>query len=286
METSPNSRKRGIVNVLMSILPYFLIVGIFQYIASLLVNLDIRKVDTEEMSSLQFFVINLVGLMGTIFALWLILKFVDKKPFSDLGFSGQNAIRDIVLGVLFGLVIMLVGFLTLKLSRQISVDSIQFNALSMILAIAIFVIVAFAEEMYFRGYVLNNLMRSYGKFTALVISALFFAMVHLLNPDFSFSSFIGIFLAGLLLGMSFIFTKSLWFPIALHFSWNFFQSFFGFNVSGTNTYSLINTKFNTETIWNGGKFGFESSLLAVLFQLVAIAIVFYIFKNRKIAERA
>jgi membrane protease YdiL (CAAX protease family) len=39
--------------------------------------------------------------------------------------------------------------------------------------------------------------------------------------------------AGLLLGAAYIYAKNLWFPIAIHFAWNFTQSaIFGANVSG------------------------------------------------------
>ncbi len=92
-------------------------------------------------------------------------------------------------------------------------------------------------------------------------------------------------MAGLLFGLSYIYTKNLWFPIALHFSWNFFQgTVFGFNVSGKETYSLIITKENSFNIWNGGNFGFEGSILSILFQIFAIGIVFLIFKNRLAIE--
>ncbi|MEO6728789.1 MAG: hypothetical protein ABIM99_02595 [Candidatus Dojkabacteria bacterium] len=71
------------------------------------------------------------------------------------------------------------------------------------------------------------------------------------------------------------------FPIGLHFGWNFFQgTIFGFNVSGKDTYSLIVTKDNTANMWNGGKFGFEGSILSIIFQLIAIILVWVIFKNR------
>jgi len=61
-------------------------------------------------------------------------------------------------------------------------------------------------------------------------------------------------------------------PIALHFSWNFFQgTIFGFSVSGNAEYSLITQTRTADTIWNGGEFGFEGSLLAVIFLTLAIA---------------
>jgi membrane protease YdiL (CAAX protease family) len=44
---------------------------------------------------------------------------------------------------------------------------------------------------------------------------------------------LNIFLAGIFLGAYYINRRNLWFPIGLHFAWNFCQgSVFGFEVSG------------------------------------------------------
>ena len=149
------------------------------------------------------------------------------------------------------------------------------------LSVGIFIFVAISEELFLRGYVLNNLLVSFNKYIALLISSLLFSLMHGANPNFSLIPFIGLFIAGLFFGLSYIFTRSLWFPIALHFSWNFFQgTIFGFNVSGKDTYSLLATKNNSLNVWNGGDFGFEGSILSIILQIIAIGIVFIIFKNR------
>ena len=62
-----------------------------------------------------------------------------------------------------------------------------------------------------------------------------------------------LFLAGVLLGVSYVYTKNLWFPVALHFSWNFFEALFGFNVSGQDFYSLIDFNITEKNLLNGKK---------------------------------
>nr|WP_235817831.1 CPBP family intramembrane glutamic endopeptidase [Formosa haliotis] len=94
-------------------------------------------------------------------------------------------------------------------------------------------------------------------------------------------SFLNLFLAGILLGITYTYTKNLWFPIALHFSWNLFQTLFGFNVSGQDFYSLIEFKITDNNMINGGDFGFEGSIFSVIAQVLAIgAIWFYYNKNQ------
>ena len=90
-----------------------------------------------------------------------------------------------------------------------------FSLLSSFLLMAL---VAFTEELVFRGYLLNNLMQSINKKTALFASAFIFAAAHSFNPAFNQTALINILLAGLLLGINYIFTRNLWFGILLHLS--------------------------------------------------------------------
>ena len=76
-----------------------------------------------------------------------------------------------------------------------------------------------------------------------------------------------------------MFTKNLWFPIALHFSWNFFQSMFGFKVSGLDSYSIIEFKILENNYINGGEFGFESSILSLVIISISTIFIWKYFKS-------
>jgi len=91
-----------------------------------------------------------------------------------------------------------------------------------------------------------------------------------------------LFLAGIVLGISYIHTKNLWFPIAMHLSWNLFQAIFGFNVSGQKTYSLIEFSITENNIINGGDFGFEGSILSVIAMLVTIVGIEIYYRRKKL----
>ena len=281
METENIDKSQGWKNILKIIIPYFLSVGLSQMIGFYLLGLEIANYKTIQETTEQLFIITFFSLLGTWAVIWVFRKYIDKKRFTSLGFNKSFFIKDIFVGLAFGFIIMLIGFACLFLTKQIIFLSIQFRPIELILSIGIFIFVAISEELFLRGYILNNLMTSFNKYIALLISSLLFSLLHATNPNFNLLSFIGLFIAGLFFGLAYIFTRSLWFPIALHFSWNFFQgTIFGFNVSGKDTYSLIVTKDNTLNIWNGGNFGFEGSILSIILQLIAIGIVFMIFKNR------
>ena len=281
MYTENIDKSQGWKNILKIIIPYFLSVGLFALIAFYLVGLDIANYKIIKETTEQRFIITFFSLLGTWAVIWLFRKYIDHKTFTSLGFNKTILIKDIFLGLAFGFVIMLIGFTCLLFTKQIIFLNIQFKPIELMLSVGIFIFVAISEELFLRGYVLNNLLVSFNKYIALLISSLLFSLIHAANPNFSLISFIGLFIAGLFFGLSYIFTRSLWFPIALHFGWNFFQgTIFGFNVSGKDTYSLLATKNNSLNILNGGDFGFEGSILSIILQIIAIGIVFIIFKNR------
>jgi len=122
-------------------------------------------------------------------------------------------------------------------------------------------------------------MISFDKYVALIISSLLFSLMHWFNPNIDLFGFIDLFLAGILLGISYVYTKNLWFPIALHFSWNLTQSFLGFNVSGQDAYSIIEFTIPENNLLNGGDFGFEGSIFSIIAQIVFIIIIVNYFNK-------
>ena len=286
MDTENIGRSKGWKNSLEIIIPYFFVIGIFQLIGFYFAGLHIENYKTIHETTRQLFIISFFSLVGTVVIVWVFRKYIDKKTFASLGFKKSFLAKDIIAGIAFGFIFMLLGFTGLFLTRQINILGIQFRLTDFILSIGVFIFVAVSEELFLRGYILNNLMVSFNKHIALIISSLLFSSLHAFNSDFSLLSFIGLFIAGLLFGLAYVYTRSLWFSIALHFSWNFFQgTIFGFNVSGKNTYSLIVTKDNTINVWNGGNFGFEGSILSIVLQIFAIGIVLLIFKNRLTTDK-
>lgn len=269
----------GWLRVLGIVIPYIFIVGAFQLIAMALLGLNNDNYEALRTSQ-QEFVISFADLLGTFLVLWLFVSAIQKEKFINLGFQVKNRLIEFNLGIGLGIVIMFLGFLILILISQIFFEKLNFNVYELLLSIGIFIIVAVVEETLIRGYVLKNLMLSFNKYIALLISSLLFSVMHAANPNFDLFAFLDLFLAGILLGLSYVYTKNLWFPIALHFSWNFFQSFFGFNVSGQDLYSVIEISIRDNNLLNGGGFGFEGSVLSIIFQLISIFFIYKYFNKR------
>ncbi|WP_232225241.1 CPBP family intramembrane glutamic endopeptidase [Seonamhaeicola sp. S2-3] len=269
-----------IFRLILFAISYFFIVGIFQFIGFLVSNVDLNNLDALKTTE-QHLIISLFDFVGNFLLLWLFMKYVDKEKFIKLGFSIQNKIKEIILGILLGVLIMGLGFLTLLMLNEISFYEFNYNFKEIMYSILVYIIVAFVEEAIFRGYILRNLMMSSNSHLALVISSILFALAHGFNPNMDWFSYLDLFLAGILLGISYVYTRNLWFPIALHFSWNFFQTLLGFNVSGQDFYSLIEFKIEEKNILNGGDFGFEGSIFSILIQVLLIVVIFLYYERIK-----
>ena len=88
--------------------------------------------------------------------------------------------------------------------------------------------------------------------------------------------------AGFLMGTAYIYARNLWFPIAIHFAWNFMQSgIFGAITSGNEkTSGLLTTKLAGSQLITGGEFGPEATIQAIIFCVLAAIILLQLSKNK------
>lgn len=270
------NKNKGWQRVLLIIFPYIIIVGIFQVIGALVAGRDLTVVEYQNSSS-QHLIISFFTLLGTFLVIWLFMKKLDKEPLVKVGFETKNRLSDFLIGTVLGLIVMSAGYFLLLFMDEITFKTIVFDVKEIIISVLLFIAVAVGEELLLRGYILKNLMISFNKYMALLMSSILFSLMHGFNPNIDLFSLINLFLAGILLGISYIHTKNLWFPIALHLSWNLFQTLFGFNVSGQDSYSLIEFTIQENNMINGGDFGFEGSVLAVITMVIMIIGIEYYY---------
>jgi membrane protease YdiL (CAAX protease family) len=138
------------------------------------------------------------------------------------------------------------------------------------------------EETLIRGVLFRILEESLGSWIALALSAIIFGLLHAFNPGASIVSTLAIALeAGILLATAYMYTRSLWFVIALHIAWNFTEGgIFAASVSGGKVEGLLGVQFNGSDILTGGKFGPEASVVAVLICL-ATGVAFIVLARRR-----
>ena len=149
--------------------------------------------------------------------------------------------------------------------------------------LAFLVVAALLEEILSRSFLLGGLISLLRrvKWVAVAISALYFGLAHLGNPNASAVSVVGNALGGVMYAVAFLGTGRLWMAFGLHFSWNFFQGpVVGFPVSGMEMPSLIELA-TTGSEWiTGGAYGPEAGAVGMTGRFAVIALLFAWFRWR------
>ena len=135
---------------------------------------------------------------------------------------------------------------------------------------------AAAEEAIFRGYPIQVLARVGGAPLAVLTTSAAFAAVHAGNPAIGPLALANIFLAGVLLGVVYLRTASLWAATALHLGWNWgMAGLFDLPVSGLGWIDVPG--FEPWVVgpawWNGGAFGPEGGAIGTLVFVAATVLV-------------
>ena len=219
--------------------------------------------------------------LGSFCALWLATKFIDRKPLISIGLSVKDKANEMLMGLGFALAFIGGLFLLLWLLGAITITGyVGFKPGVFFVSMMLF-LAAFDEELIFRGYILNSMMDSSSRWVALAGSSALFALMHAGNPSVwsNWVPMTELFAAGFILGISYTFTKNLWFPTFFHFGWNFFQGLLGFEISGINvdSWKIISHKNtgNVPDIISGGAFGIEGSVITLSCTIIC---TYFIYK--------
>lgn len=233
------------------------------------------KENPENSDSLWvLFVMEIALLLAVLTSVAVLLR-MEQRGFSELGLSVKGRAADIGYGMLMALSIYAIGFGLCLVTGEVEVAGVHFSLLSLIASWGFYLLVALAEEIMARGYLLGMMLRhNVNRFLALFISSLLFSLLHMFNPNFGLLPMINLVLAGSLLGASFLYTRNLWFPISLHLFWNWLQGpVLGYQVSGNEREGILALHLPQETVWNGGSFGFEGSLICTVLMILGTAVI-------------
>jgi membrane protease YdiL (CAAX protease family) len=218
-----------------------------------------------------------------IAASWL-CQLWRKQSFSELvGTFNLTWIRNLLIGLLLGAVLMLIPAFFLSLFGFVQYRVASADAYLILSATGLFAAVAIAEEFLFRGFIFQRLIAGIGKWGAQLLIAAYFLLIHINNPGMTGHvkqlAAVNIFLASIMFGLAFIRTGSLAMPLALHFMANWVQgTLLGFGVSGNEQPSLLKPVFNNTPEWlTGGNFGLEASIPG----LVCVIVITFLLYNWK-----
>ncbi len=240
----------------------------------------------DNTSLLSFIYPNAILLTVSIFVGWLCGKFLENLPFRALGsWFTKNWWKHLIFGLILGtlsilfaaLVGAIFGGLRFELNRENGQSAIL---LTLAVSLGVFIIGAAAEEAFFRGYMLQTFARARLAWMAIAFTSIFFASVHLGNPNANNVSTINTALAGIWFGMAYLKTRDLWFVFGLHLMWNWVQgAFLGLPVSGITeltTAPLFRvSEYGVKQI-TGDDYGIEGGIACTIAIIVSAIVIWYL----------
>jgi uncharacterized protein len=147
-------------------------------------------------------------------------------------------------------------------------DALMRASQALLTTCVLFIVAALAEEATFRGYPLQTVTRAGLAWFGVLITSVPFAAIHLKNPNVVAGfTFVNTALAGVWLAIAYLRTRSLWFPLGVHWSWNWVQgSIFGLPVSGiVLTDNPVLRALDKGPAWlTGGSYGAEGGLACTI----------------------
>jgi membrane protease YdiL (CAAX protease family) len=241
----------------------------------------------------------LVGLglaeAAALAAVLVVWRAVDARPIRELGLEAARAqqrwLKGAAIAALMMGFVVLVGYTLIDgASWDVNPDPVRASVV-VLAGLAGFAVQGPAEEVLFRGYILENVRGEWGVGWAVVVSSVAFGVFHALNPGFGLLPFVNLVLfgAGTALYKVYVDDGQLWGVFAIHTVWNWLQQVvFGLPNSGiasTRDNALFSVTPNTslpDPFWGGG-FGPEGTFAATLALLALVG--FAVRHNRAVLKQ-
>ena len=218
---------------------------------------------------------------------WLFLAGLERRSFRAFGlwfYRGWG--KELLLGIALGAGLQVVVTASLVLVRAATFEGFSSGGSGALRGIAaagiLFILAGSSEEIIFRGYLFQGMLRGQGQVAAVAVFSILFGVGHLANPSATPLSTVNTILSGVLLGVAYLRTRGLWMPIGLHWAWNFFQGpVLSFPVSGLQIGPSLCKISLSGSMWlSGGAYGPEGSIPLTVASLAAIV---WLARTRRLA---
>lgn len=204
--------------------------------------------------------------LSALFMALLALKLIERRSFAALGFAINPRLWiEVSQGAGLGLAM---SALVLVSGWAIGVARFSWSGvppLELICTLPIYAAILFLsavfEETLARGYAFQVLVKGIGKSAAVMLSSILFGLGHIFNPHIEIYAILNTALAGILLAVAYLRTRSLWLPSSLHLTWNLSLGFLlGYPVSGVPLQHAVLKALPLGQDWmTGGPYGPEAA---------------------------
>jgi uncharacterized protein len=231
-------------------------------------------------------IFRLTLLIAALAAGYLCARLLEGLPWRSLGLAFHRGwLRDLLVGcaVGFGALVVAVVIATAAGGLTFTFGGsglIGATIRSLVGSAALLFLAALAEEALFRGYVLQTFTRAQLTVLGVLLTSVPFAVVHLSNPNVVPGvTFANTALAGIWLAAAYLRTRSLWFPLGVHWAWNWaLGAVFGLPISGINLVSNPVLKgYDLGPAWlTGGSYGIEGGVACTV---ALVAFTFFVWRT-------
>jgi membrane protease YdiL (CAAX protease family) len=231
------------------------------------------------------YIFNLViAIVQCILAVWcyiLLYRYFEKRQIGEL--SRASFLKNAVPGFLTGIVLQSLIILVLYLAGGYVITRIN-PALFMVPAFTAALTAGFVAEIIIRGILFRLVEEKLGTVITIGIMMFLFLLMHSGGEGPRMLSALAVSIqAGFLLSAVYVLTRNLWFPIFLHFAWDFAEPgiFGAINPGNSIEKSLFTCQVSGSDILTGGPLGPVNSIQSLILCLLAGMFFLWLARRRK-----
>lgn len=225
-----------------------------------------------------------------VFVATLVMALAERRSVWSYGLTDAKGGARYAVGLLWGFLGLSVLVGLIVASGHMTFDGRALSGIDAWSAgaewLLVFLVVALAEELLFRGYLLQVFTRQIGFWPAAVLTSVAFGVLHALNPGEGLLGLIVVCIGGLVFCYSIRRYGSLWFAIGFHTSWDWAQSYFyGTPASGLLAARHLFTTHVMGAPWlSGGTVGPEGSALVIPVLLAMVPVISWLRRDALLTD--
>ena len=253
------------------------------WILSIVLADSLTPILNEQGKPISTFFFEFIPFLGLLIGHFIMTKAFEKSTFDFVRVKKDNLLKNVVYGILFGLLWLTVSVIIIYLLGNGKLNnSFTLTAGQLLLFFFVLFINASMQELLVHGYLFSLLESKYSKLTALIATSFLFLLLHPGAINSGLTASINVFGAGLIFGLITIKFDSLICATFAHTVWNYFGAVW-FGLIPLDNYpsmKLISVTGNSLLI--GDKNGMETGFIVTVTML---AFVIYLWTKKQQVTR-
>ena len=241
------------------------------WILSIVLADSLTPILNEQGKPISTFFFEFIPFLGLVIGHFVMTKVFEKSTFDFVRVNKDNLLKNIVYGILFGLLWLTVSVIIICLLGNGKLNiSFTLTAAQLLLFFFVLFINASMQELLVHGYLFSLLESKYSKLTALIATSFLFLLLHPGAINSGLTASINVFGAGLIFGLITIKFDSLICATFAHTVWNYFGAVW-FGLIPLDNYpsmKLISVTGNSLLI--GDKNGMETGFIVTVTMLTFV----------------